>query len=465
MKIAYAYADSNLEWNCSEWRALCPSDAINYAAEHDPAYAGWSAKLIHISGFLDYLSPAIQDIIGPADLVVVQRNVIRENVIDVIRYWQGLGKAIAIDLDDDYPGLPWSNPAYPFWIQNSEKLDPPPLMMLERGMRITNALISPNRNILQDWAYAAKGYYLPNFARTAWWTNLPSRTEQKAKLGLADKIIIGWGGSVSHYDSWWGSGLREAALDIVRQFPQVVFMICGNDTRIYEQLDVPLANKRYQPGVSPNDWPKIVQSFDIGVAPLSGTFDQRRSWIKTLEYGLAGVPWLASTGEPYSDHAALGKLIEPGAENWTRALRSLIRNLGEEQVIADTRINFYRQWLIDNQLPTLEKTYKAIIANFSADHGMLPNVHWVNWDGAKSVNETTAPLVPNELFSESATIPQPTSEELALVNLAHLRFIEDNTANITIDGVDILRAGAYDLIQLLNHNHLAAIMPKVEVVA
>src|SRR5512139_1652082 len=112
------------EWNCSQWRALDPSDAINHAAEHDPAYAGWSARLMHISGFMEYLSPVIQDIIGPADLIIVQRNIIREAVVDVIRYWIGLGKAVAVDLDDDYPGLPWSNPAHAFWKQNSEHLEP-----------------------------------------------------------------------------------------------------------------------------------------------------------------------------------------------------------------------------------------------------------------------------------------------------------------------------------------------------
>ena len=403
-----------------------------------------------------------------------------------MRYWIGLGKAMAVDLDDDYLGLPRSNPAYPFWHENSEHLDPPPLVMLEKGIQIANALLSPNRNILQDWAHVGKGYYLPNYARAAWWIDLPTRAEQQAKLGLTNKIVIGWGGSVSHYDSWWGSGLREAAVDICRQFPQVVWLICGNDARIYEQLDVPIANKQYQPGVAPEDWPKVVKAFDIGVAPLAGTFDQRRSWIKTLEYGLAGVPWLASAGEPYQGHAGLGQLIPPGANAWTRALRTMIRNLDEEQKLADARVDFYRQWLMQNQMPNLQKIYTAIIANSVADHGQLPGVYWVNWDSNKSSTVTPVAIVPDavsdavldavpdavsdetivteEVVVTTPDIVQPTPEELALVNFAHLQFIEHNTAEITIGGVDILKASAYDLIQLLNHQYLKALPPAIEAV-
>ena len=75
LNIVIAYADGDMEWNCSQFRALDPANAINYAAEHGElyhhAYDGWKAKLVHISGFLDYLSPAIQDIIAPSDLIIV----------------------------------------------------------------------------------------------------------------------------------------------------------------------------------------------------------------------------------------------------------------------------------------------------------------------------------------------------------------------------------------------------------
>jgi hypothetical protein len=358
---------------------LAPSDAMNRAREQNGA--DWDAKLIHVSGFLDYLNPAIQDLLMPRDLIVLQRNIISPDVVDIIRYFQGLGKPVCADLDDMYQALPWSNPAHPFWIQNTAKLDPPPLVALEKGLKQSNGLIAPNRQLLSDWSYIVKGFYLPNYARREWWTDLPSRADSKAAVKLSNRIVIGWGGSVSHYDSWWGSGIREAAQLICRKYPEVLWMICGNDPRIYEQLPVPFDQRRQFAGVPPQDWPKVVKTFDIGVAPLHGFYDQRRSWIKGLEYGLAGTPWIGASGEPYRDLADVGTLIDPGVDSWYYALDRMIGNLAKEQELAESRVPYYQEYFIDNQLDTCRKVYEGVIENFKLEHGRLPNVYYVNWDG------------------------------------------------------------------------------------
>jgi len=432
-----------LEWNTSQYRALNFSDALNAA--------GHTGKLIHISGFMDYLSPAIQAIIAPADLVIVQRNVINQGVIDAMRYWIGLGKPMAVDLDDDYLGLPYSNPAHPFWMLNSAKLDPPPLETLSAGLHYCNALLSPNRNILRDWSHVTRGYYMPNYMRDEWWTDLPTRAEMKERLGLTDKIVIGWGGSVSHYDSWWGSGLREAAVGIARVYPQVVFLICGNDTRIFNQLDVPLANKRYHPGVQPSDWPKLVRAFDIGVAPLSGTFDQRRSWIKTMEYGLAEVPWCASEGIVYGEHAGLGQLLPCEPVQWESALRCTIEQLPTLQAKAIERAEFYRDFLMSKRIPDVVAVYREIINNFTGDHGELPEVTWVK--GSNAVTPAPEPVLGDMsdlTIVSPETKPAPTPEELAMAGARYLYTLENLMPQIDFMGVELPRAFNYDLIQLCN---------------
>lgn len=382
MKIAYIYADSPTEWNCSEWRMLAPSDAINRAAETNPKYEGWTAKLIHVSGFTNYLDSVIQDYIMPTDIVIVQRNVIIPQVIDAMRYYQAMGKPVAVDLDDAYQILPWSNPAHKFWKQNAANFAEHPLGVLERGLQQSNGFIAPNRLLLQSWAYAVKGFYLPNFARKFWWSDLPSRSELRAEHPFLSKhqdaIVIGWGGSVSHYDSWWGSGIREAATEIARLFPNVIFMLCGNDPRLYQQLPVPAHQKYHQEGVPPEKWPSIVKLFDIGVAPLSGMYDQYRSWIKGLEYGLAGVPWIATRGEPYKDLLGLGYQIPNGASPWLTVMKRVIENLPQEQGRAQSRVPRFENFYVENQIDTLEKVYKEIIQQFAIQHGSIPNVYRVN---------------------------------------------------------------------------------------
>jgi hypothetical protein len=377
MRVVFIYADSPSEWNCSEFRSLQPADAINTAAKNDPARKDWYAKLIHVSGFSDYLNPVIQDIVMRGDIIAFQRNLVTQQVFDAIEYWQGMGKPVIADLDDAYQILPVSNPAWHFWIENSSSRDPLPLVWLENGLKMCNGLTSPNRNILRDWSHVVKGYWLPNFARGEWWKDLPDHDAEKERVGLAGKTVIGWGGSVSHYDSWWGSGLREAATRICARHPEVVWMICGNDPRIAGQLPVPPLQKIQQPGVQPQDWPKIVNLFDIGVAPLFGIYDQHRSWIKGMEYSLAGVPWIGTRGEPYSDIAALGTLIGNSTDAWEMEIEGKLANLKAERELSRARVPAAQQgFLIENQLDVYDRVYKSIINEFQGG-GRLAGIYHV----------------------------------------------------------------------------------------
>lgn len=336
-----------------------------------------SAKLIHVSGFMDFLNPAIQDHVGKASVIIFQRNVIDTSVHQVIRYWQGMGKPVVVDLDDAYHILPWSNPAHQFWIQHEEGIA---LQHLEDGLSISDGLIAPNRLLLSDWAHVCKGYYLPNFAERKWWENLPTRQEAKEQRGLKDRIVIGWGGSVSHYDSWWGSGLMEAAKRISVRHPEVTWMICGNDTRMLQQLEVSPYQKYLQPGVEPGVWPSVVKTFDIGIAPLFGPYDQRRSWIKGLEYMLAEVPWIGTIGEPYRDLTQFGKLIKNGADNWEISLETMITDLVKEQERAKPFRPIAEQWFAENQINTFKAMFETIVKEYQIERttgSRLPGVAYV----------------------------------------------------------------------------------------
>jgi hypothetical protein len=389
MKIIYVYADSPSEWNCSQWRSLTPSDAINKKGD------GIEAKLIHVSGFYDFLNPAIQDLVAPASVIVFQRNLVDQASFDSMEYWQGMGKPVLVDLDDAYHILPQSNPAHSFWI---DKDGGEALVLLEDGLRRSNGLIAPNRLLLSDWGHVSKGYYLPNYAEAKWWTDLPSREEIKKELGVSpDKIVIGWGGSVSHYDSWWGSGIREAAIRVANRHPEVLWMVCGNDPRIGSQLPVSKLQKKIQPGVDPSQWPKIVRSFDIGLAPLFGPYDQRRSWIKGLEYLLAGVPWIATRGEPYRDLAEFGKLISNGIDEWEMSIEDMLGHLSQIQEASKEKEQMATMWFAENQVDNFKRLFENIVNDFNADHGRLPGVYYVKTE------PKTASTLAEEAQPESTT--------------------------------------------------------------
>ncbi len=375
LNIIFVYADSPAEWNCSQWRALTPSDAMNKAGQ------GWRAKLIHVSGFMNFLDEKIQDLVWPADLIIFQRNIVNTQAWAAIDYWLGMGKPMAVDLDDAYQILPYSNPAYKYWHEKpgdweGETIPGAAIRYLETGLRKTNALIAPNLNLLQGWSHVCNGYYLQNYAQDDWWENLPDRPFFKEQEGLAEKIVIGWGGSVSHYDSWWGAGLREAAESISRRHPEVVWKICGNDQRIFQQLPVSPYHKKHQPGVPPQEWPRQVRSFDIGLAPLFGWYDQHRSWLKGLEYALAGVPWVGSAGPVYDEVQDIGgTLVQNEARHWEEAIEDLLADLpAAQEALAARQEEAYDRFFISRNLDNHARTYRAIIQNFRPVNTMLPGV-------------------------------------------------------------------------------------------
>lgn len=309
------------EWNCSEWRVAIPMRTINASKDH-------SAVAINWEHFGHFERPEVQDVVMSGDLIIYQRNLFSEPYFSAVEYFCGLGRPVILDLDDAYPILPWSNPAHAFWIQNARNLDPPPLEGLEIGVQLVDAVSSPSKVICQDWAHLKTPVWVPNFPQGAWYEDLPGKGEE-----FKDRIVIGWGGSVSHYDSFWLSGVRQALENICRRRPEVVFKFCGNDGRVYLQLPVGMGQKVWQKGVPPSKWPQVISTFDIGLAPLDlvGPYDARRSWIKAIEYLLAKVPWVASDGPPYADVRRHGRCVGNSPAEWEEALEHVIQHIEEEK--------------------------------------------------------------------------------------------------------------------------------------
>src|SRR3990167_8614019 len=96
LHLIYLYADSANEWNCSQWRALSPSDCIN--AEHAAGRTTMTAKLFYMPSALNWRHPEVTRKIGEGDVLIFQRNVIVQDV------WQAM----------DY-GARWVAPSSSIW--------------------------------------------------------------------------------------------------------------------------------------------------------------------------------------------------------------------------------------------------------------------------------------------------------------------------------------------------------------
>ena len=310
-----------------------------------------------------------------------------DGVWNAMDYWKVLGKIILVDLDDGYSCIPASNPAFPHWILNTVQLDPVPVKALEEGLRHADALIAPNEVILKDWAHVVKGYFWANYPSVLDYEDrLPREASEpdsefsypralelralapdelppllkKPRAGSEGQIVIGWGGSISHLDSFVYSGVIEGLARVLTEFPNVVFKFCGNDDRL-DPLWKKLPEKQFirQPGVLPRShWPVVVSTFNIGIAPMDMrlvegqtesnineySYDERRSWLKIGEYLCAGVPFVATDCQPYRELARCGKLVQNTGDAWYEALKSRVEGLA-----------FFREEALKNRKWALKK--------------------------------------------------------------------------------------------------------------
>ncbi len=306
MHILYVVADTANEWNSSEWRCAIPARAIN-ATEH-------RAQLIGMDDFLHSWEeghPAM-DVVAKADCIIYQRNLAKPEQWRACQYWQGTGRAVVLDLDDDYLNLPGGNPAHGYWYGEERYID-----NLKQYAKKVDCLTSPSKLILQDWRKEGvqNTLWLPNYAQGKWYENLHKDEH--------DGFWVGWGGSHAHYDTWFRSGCAAGLKLACEARPDIKVVICGTDRRILDMIPVPDAQKVYGGFVKPSEvykWPQALAQFDVCIAPLGGQFDHRKSWIKALEAMLAKVPFIGTDAAPYAELGKFGRVVDDSPEQWAEAI-------------------------------------------------------------------------------------------------------------------------------------------------
>ncbi len=305
MNILFVAADTMMEWNSSEWRCAIPCRAIQ-------RMPGQGAAMINTQQFEASTREDCAEgaLLGQVDVIVYQRNMATEGALRAAQYWRGAGRAVVVDIDDGYTLLPPTNFSYPYWYGENGKY----INNLKRMVPQMDGLSSPSKVILQDWQALGvqNTYHLPNWAQLDRFQNLHKEPHEG--------FWVGWGGSHSHYDTWWRSACGEGLKLACAQHPDMVVVIWGSDKAVYDMIPVPEAQKRYMGGIHPTrveEWPKQLAQFNVALAPLGGEYDQRRSWIHALEPMLCRVPWVGSAGAPYAELAKWGRIVnEDTPEAW-----------------------------------------------------------------------------------------------------------------------------------------------------
>lgn len=253
-----------------------------------------------------------------ADVVVVERTIARE-AYGLIQLQMREGKQVWITFDDHYGLIPGTS-SHAIWRGGKKALDGRGSILNEfrQGLRMVTGYMTPSKLLCEDFSmYSSNGKHVPNYLSQESWSNLSSPDP--------NIITVGYGGTNLHNISLKESEVITALGRLSKKYQKFQFHLQPNFEDVIAMCD--RAGVRHEIGGWQHfsQWPRTVSQFTIGIAPLSGTYDERRSNLKVLEYAMAGVPWVATRGAPYLE-ARGGILIDNSAGAWFSAIDELIYN-------------------------------------------------------------------------------------------------------------------------------------------
>lgn len=370
MNIVHIFSDGNSEYNSSRHRGQTILDALHRA--------GHKVSYIHVDA---WMKDSRKSELADAEIIVIERVLVEESV-ERTKFWQQRGKSVVVDIDDAYhllqPFEESGNQAAKFWQQGivditypggvkvQKQLETTPLAQFRNGLKYCAGITMPSRILAEDWSIYAKCWFVPNYLNEREY--LPFA--QKQLPHRDDEIVIGWGGSMSHKISFEKSGCAEALRSVLSKRPQAKVMICG-DQRILDIIKCPPQQVLYRHYVTWNEWPRVLASFDIGIAPLHGRYDHSRSSLKLSETATMGIPVLATGCPTYSEwqENGTGWYVEDGpesevglrAEQWESRLLDMIDNYDQYKRATDEKLTYAMEWWIDRRVNDIVNTYQEII--------------------------------------------------------------------------------------------------------
>lgn len=212
--------------------------------------------------------------------------------------------------------------------------------LLKRTLQFCDRLIvstEPLREFFRKKNLVDEVVLIPNSIDPTLWTEFVPVKRQ------GSKPRVGWAGALQHH------GDLRCLLDVVRDTAATVDWVflgmCPEELRPYI--------REFHPFVPLADYPAKLAGLhlDLAVAPLeANSFNEAKSNLRLLEYGVLGIPVVASNVYPYRDSPA--KLVENTSSAWTEAIRERIHDPDATEREGQALEQWVRtHFLLDRHLP------------------------------------------------------------------------------------------------------------------
>lgn len=293
---------------CGYFRMIWPAEAL--------VAQGHNVKIVYPDQRWDVgvkLHPRTGEVLDAfcpedADVIVLQR-ITHQYMARAVELYRKRGVAVVIDIDDDLTAIDPRNPAS---VPLSDKHN---WNNLKTAAKHASLVTVSSTALMTRYGAHGRTRYLPNY--------LP---DHYFGIDRIDSPVVGWPASLhSHPGDPAAVGGALNRLDTEVQLLGRTKLDVAAYRRAFNLRRDPQLIKP----VDPEDWPKLVASLGVGIAPLADTkFNAAKSWLKPMELAACGVPWVGSPRAEYvkfRDQTGVGWLAKNPAQ-WYRHLNELVRH-------------------------------------------------------------------------------------------------------------------------------------------
>lgn len=303
------------------------ADAINRTRSHH-------AHLLELNAFLQNTAEA-EKLCAASDLLVIHRYVFGP-VLRAIQYWKARDKKVIVDFDQALNYMTPGMPGHAFWLEGKisggcgpgaidwkAQPDELPLEQFKWGLGMLDAATVSSSRLADDWAQYTRIHEIPEYLNTYQYPALEHVRGQKIWMGL--------GCINSGFASLEDSGLLKALEHVCRKRPQVRLAWNIPQGDLPRPVEIDPAQFHVFSRDSFEAWVNILLKLDLGLFPVSGSYDQRLSPANLLEFMISKIPWISSGNTSFHEYSPYGVMVTNSPEAWEQAILKIVDQIDLHQ--------------------------------------------------------------------------------------------------------------------------------------
>lgn len=303
---------------CGEYRIISPMRALRAAGK----VQGWETMRIFEPAEMERFSP---------DSIVLQRQM-EWPQIEALERHKRLHKAFRVfEIDDLITNLPVKS-------VHKGQIHKDIAKRFRKAAGLCDRLVVATEPLAQAYkGFSDEVRVQPNCVERAVWGDLLPRRRGGARPR------VGWAGGVGH------TGDLELVADVVRDLANAVewvfFGLCPEALRPYVH--------EFHPGVPLPQYPAKLASLDLdlAIAPLEeNPFNDAKSHLRILEYGVLGFPVVCSNITPYQGDFPVWRVANR-YRDWMKTIREAISDRAALAAAGDAlRDQVRARWMLEDRL-------------------------------------------------------------------------------------------------------------------